>query len=342
MNKYLGKTIVVILGGLVMVSAGGCSGRGGKIDEAEPGTTLQAEGAGTGGAVDIKWPQSAISVVVGANAGGGPDTSARLYTKYLEPLLGVSMPIVNVSGGGGSLASNQVLGAKNDGYTILCANEGFLQNEISGVADYTYDSFEFGGLAILAENMALVCRSDSFRTMDELISYARENPGAVSCSVETGGTGFTAFKAIEKCCGIQISYIDGSALNERLANLIGGHCDLILAPVGVGNVQDYIDNGEVSVLFMFNDMVLDRFSQYKLGTDYGIDYIFNKFFAFYFPKGTDPAVVAKFQAALKQVAENQNFINDVQALGFRVEYIDDVSYLEEVNNKLIAYSEMYQ
>ncbi len=68
---------------------------------------------------EISWPENPIQIIVGANAGGGIDTAARLIAKYMEKELGQSMVVSNVAGGAGSIASNQVKDSKSDGYTML-------------------------------------------------------------------------------------------------------------------------------------------------------------------------------------------------------------------------------
>ena len=70
-------------------------------------------------AAETDWPKNPIQIIVGANAGGGIDTAARLIAKYMEKELGQSMVVSNVAGGAGSIASNQVKDSKSDGYTML-------------------------------------------------------------------------------------------------------------------------------------------------------------------------------------------------------------------------------
>lgn len=85
---------------------------------------------------EISWPENPIQIIVGANAGGGIDTAARLIAKYMEKELGQPMVVSNVAGGAGSIASNQVKDSKADGYTMLVCHEALLTNKISGVTEF--------------------------------------------------------------------------------------------------------------------------------------------------------------------------------------------------------------
>ena len=70
-------------------------------------------------AAETDWPKNPVQIIVGANAGGGIDTAARLIAKYMEKELGQPFVVSNVSGGAGSIAATQVKDAKPDGYTML-------------------------------------------------------------------------------------------------------------------------------------------------------------------------------------------------------------------------------
>ena len=135
MRKRIG-CLILSLGMLLSLGAcGGSSSSGSASTTAaatEAAATAAAEkeeekteaaGAEAAATEDIAWPENPVQIVVGANAGGGIDTAARLIAKYMEKYLGQSFVVTNTSGGAGSIAANDVKNAKADGYTFLVAHE---------------------------------------------------------------------------------------------------------------------------------------------------------------------------------------------------------------------------
>lgn len=300
----------------------GCN-TGSSQPAAEPqvtaGETSSTETDGDAASEDIAWPEKPVSIVVGAKPGGGLDLSARLYGKYLEQELGVQFPIVNVAGAGATLASTQVKDSAPDGYNILCANENFLAAQISGIADYGYEDFDAGGIALVSDSTCLVTNGTKFKTYEEMVEYAKENPGKVIASVDAGGTSIQQFYAIEEAAGIEFQIADGGAANDRITALVGGHIDLTIVPFGT--VKDYVEAGKMNVMMFFNEGRTEKYQDYPNADEFGVDYVATKFFCMEFPKGTDPAIINKFSEALKRISENPEFIAEAEQNDMEVRYI---------------------
>lgn len=301
--------------------------------EASQENTAEAEN------FETAWPERAVSIVVGANPGGGQDAVARLYAQYLTEATGQAFNVVNVTGGNGSIASTQVKDSAPDGYNMLCMHEAILSNQINGLTDYGANAFELAGIGIISRSVALVCNGNHFTNMDELAAYAKENPGAVVAATEWGGTTHQALLSLADGLGIEISIVDGGSVGERISGIVGGIYDMTVTPLG--NVSDYITNGSMLPILMFNDEVYDAYKDIPIGSDYNVDYVFDKFFGLYFPKGTDQNIVLKCRSLLKEISQKPEFVEAVEKMDFVVEYIDDASVLEAAAQKLAGYGEKY-
>ena len=128
------------------------------------------------------WPNSAVQIIVGANAGGGIDTAARIIAKHMSEYFGTSFVVTNTSGGAGSIAANNVKTAKPDGYTFLVAHEALLTNKIQGTTDFDYDAFDCGGIPFQVFSTCLL--SKNYSTFDELIAAAKAQPGVLKFGTE--------------------------------------------------------------------------------------------------------------------------------------------------------------
>ena len=304
---------------------------GGNITE----NVAEAGGYGT------TWPERAVSIVVGANPGGGQDSLARLYAKYLTEATGQAFNVVNVTGGSGSIASTQVKDAEADGYSMLLMHEGLLNNKVTGVTDYGADAFEFVGIDTISRSVGLVCNGNNFKNIEEIADYAKANPGAVVAATEWGGTTHQALLSLAKGLGIEISIVDGGSVGERISGIVGGIYDMTITPLG--NVADYITSGSMIPILMFNDEVYEEYKDIPIGSEYNVDYVFEKFFACYFPKGTDQSIVLKCRAMLKEISQKPEFQEAVQKMDLVIadEYIDDVSVSNSISERLRKYNEEY-
>ncbi|MEL7272407.1 MAG: tripartite tricarboxylate transporter substrate binding protein [Pseudomonadota bacterium] len=168
--------------------------------------------AGMGAAHAADYPDRPIGVAVSYGAGGATDFQARIVTMVAgnEDILGQPMYIINKPGAGGRVGWNWfATDAEADGYTLSAYNiPHFIAQSIKGGVKYSADSFE--PIANWGEDPAVVVvpKDSPYNTMQELIEYAKANPGRVT----TSGAGLfvghhIAALQIEKACSCKIAYI---------------------------------------------------------------------------------------------------------------------------------------
>lgn len=277
---------------------------------------------------ETDWPTRAVSIIVGANPGGGQDAAGRLYAKYLQEYLGQSFPIVNVNGAGSSIAAKQVLDAKADGQTILLMNENIVSNQLSGVSDFSYEAFDFAGIGLISQSVGIFSHSDRFQTFDQVIEEALANPGTVITGTEIGGTSHQQLQAIMRELGVDLQIVDGGAVGDRISSLMGGHIDISIMPMG--NVKDYVATGDFVPLVLLNEERVEPYMDIPVITEFDADVISYKFFGMFFNKGTNPAIVAKLSETLKEISEDPEFIAEAEALDCVPTYISELDYLADV------------
>lgn len=291
---------------------------------------------------EISYPERGIQILVGANPGGGSDNAGRIYAKYLEKELGQTITIVNINGGSGSLASNQLLDADADGYTMLCSHEAIIQNQMQGIVDYSYDAFDTAGVAVWTKSMSMVTNGNKFKTFDEMVKYAKENPGKVIATTELGGSANQALRAIEKALDIQFQIVDGGGTSDRVAAVAGGHADVSIFPMG--NIKDYVQSGMFTVLGIFNDERLASYPDYPVLNEFGVDFLYEKFFGLYFPKGTDEQIVKKVSDALEKISKDPDFLEEAASFNLDVVYLNSEDFtakMDETTALLTEYKEKY-
>ena len=284
-----------------------CSSAGGNSAPNSSGSTGGASGTSSTEssapeASEVKWPKN-VEIIVPAGAGGDTDYNARMLADKLSKKLKPNFVVSNVSGNGGATGTRQVKDAANDGSSVLFYHSAFVVNELSGTTDYGFDSYEFAAIAAKNPgNVVVVNTKLGVNSLQELFDYAKANPGKLKMAAQTGATSY-AVSTLLKQQGLDVNIVDAGSAADRMAALLGGHVDIILA--AYGSVKDYITEGELIALAMDGDEDLEA-AGLKSIVNEGYDVKLPFYYFFAFPKGTDQAMVDEFSAAVKDIVENDS------------------------------------
>ena len=180
------------------------------------------------GAAD--FPNHTITIVVSAAAGGGVDTVTRMVTDKMRAELGQPLAVENKAGAGGSLAAHEVFHSTPDGYTLLASQPAPITTNPFLYKSLNYNPKQLVPVAIMSRiaNVLLVRPDFPANTVQELIAYARANPGKLNYASQGVGTTshLTAalFTTITKTKLVHVPY-KGTA--PALNDLIASHVDLM-------------------------------------------------------------------------------------------------------------------
>lgn len=179
------------------------------------------------------WPTRPVRLIVPFPAGGNTDAIARILAEQLGPRLGQAVVVENRSGAGGTLGSDLVAKAASDGHTLLL---GTSADQIN--APFLYTNLAYAPLqdltpvSLLARDpiMMFAGRSSPVQNPGELLAYARKNPGVLTfASSGAGTTGHLAGALLQQLAGIRLSHIPYKGSTPAMADVIGGHVDLLFA-----------------------------------------------------------------------------------------------------------------
>src|SRR5580658_3638274 len=184
------------------------------------------------------YPARPVRVVVGAIAGSAPDVIARLAADWLSRRLGQTFFVENRNGASGNLAAEEVLGAAPDGHTLLLASAS------NAINVTLYENLKFNILSdfapvagVVAFPMVMtVSASYSVKTLPELITRAKENPGKIN--IGTPGIGSPQhvsgelFKMMSGANIVLVPYRGGPpAITDALSGQIQGMIGTVLLTV---------------------------------------------------------------------------------------------------------------
>jgi tripartite-type tricarboxylate transporter receptor subunit TctC len=161
-----------------------------KVISALLGFALLATAPTVPAAQEERYPSRTITLVVSYPAGGLSDLPARALAPELQARLGVPVVIENRVGGGGMLAGAHVARAEPNGYTLLVTSSANITNP-QGIA-MPYDVIaDFAPVAMILEGPPLILivhPSAPYKSVVELIAYAKANPGKLSFGSAGAGT----------------------------------------------------------------------------------------------------------------------------------------------------------
>ncbi len=195
------------------------------------------------------YPARPVRLIVGFAPSGGNDIVARLIAQWLSDRLGQSFVVDNRPGGGSNIATEAVVNAPADGYTLLLASAA------NAINASLYDKLNFNFIQDIAPVGALMrCRASSccnpslaVKTVPEFIAYAKQNAGKLSMA--SGGTGTTTHLAgelLKMMAGIDMTHIPYRGTGPAITDLLGGQVQVMFgsAPSSV----QYIRNGQLRAL----------------------------------------------------------------------------------------------
>jgi tripartite-type tricarboxylate transporter receptor subunit TctC len=178
------------------------------------------------------YPTRPVRMVVGFGSGSAMDILGRLIAQWLSERLGQPFIIENRGGAGGNLAAEAVVRAPPDGYTLLlCGSPDTINATL-------YDKLNFNFIRDIvaiasisrAPNVLVVHPSFPAKTIPEIITHAKANPGKVDfASAGIGSVSHMAGEQFKAMTGVNLVHVPYRSLAPALTDLIGGQVQLIFS-----------------------------------------------------------------------------------------------------------------
>lgn len=189
------------------------------------------------------YPDKAVKVIVPFAPAGPTDIVARLIATKLSERLGKQFYVENISGAGGNTGMGQAARATPDGYTILFVSSSYVVNP-SLYPKIPYDPYkDFIPVTVVgdAPNILLVNPMVPAKTVAELVSYIRANPGKLSyASAGTGTTPHLSGELFRLTMKLDVVHVPFSGAGPAIQSLAGGHTPMAFTslPPAIPMIQD--------------------------------------------------------------------------------------------------------
>jgi tripartite-type tricarboxylate transporter receptor subunit TctC len=271
------------------------------------------------------YPERPIRVVV-PYAPGGTDQQVRILAPALQKILGQGLVIENVAGGGATIGTAQVKNARPDGYTILYTGTGGLTvaPHIGKPGYKMSDLLPVGN--VIGTPFVVAARPDApFKTMGELLTYARANPGKVTYgSAGHGTTTHMAGEAIAGAAGIQWLHVPYQGIGPAVTSILGGNVDTV---IGLPNaIMPQVNAGKLVGLGITGPQRSDLMPGLPTMKESGIDMVDVTKFGFFLPRRTPDAILKKWAAAIPEAMKSPEFIEITRKSFNSTMYLDPVRF----------------
>jgi tripartite-type tricarboxylate transporter receptor subunit TctC len=266
---------------------------------------------------DEAYPAQPIKLVVGFPPGGPTDIIGRVIAQSLGKELNGSVIVDNRGGAGGIIGAEAVAKAKPDGYTLLVAVESSQTRGQALNPTLPYDQVkDFAYIRNLAKqrNLVVVNPQVPVNSIQELIAYAKANPGKLNSGGTFGATshiGGTLFDALN---GTELTFVNYKGGAQPISDLIAG-----VVQVGFfteATIAPHIKAGKIKALAVAAPQRSPAFPDLPTVQEAGgkpMD--LSPWFGVAAPAGTPNAVIRKIAAALDKVVASPEFLAQLNTLG---------------------------
>lgn len=305
-NAVIKRTLVLLLTIVMVAGLIGCS----PAPVKEPAEAPKEAEAATPEAPKLDYPKQTITIICPWKPGGTVDVMTRIMAEFLQDELGVTVIVTDMEGSSGMLGWTEVSQSKPDGYTIGEVN---LPTIITSCLDkdknapYTTDSFDPVAIQVFDPAVVGVKGDSKFKTLEDLVTYAKANPGKVS--VATSGVGSDDHLNLIRFCdmaGVEFNMVHLGGAAEILTNMLGGHID-----AGFGNAGDtwasYVPTGEVRYLAHANTKPISYAEDVPSFKDLGYDIVAASARGYAMPAGTPEEITVLLAETMKKIAQNPEY-----------------------------------
>ncbi|MBW6425098.1 tripartite tricarboxylate transporter substrate binding protein [Rhizobium sp. XQZ8] len=250
-----------------------------------------------------KWPSKPGVVISAYPPGGTSDIITRLVADVLTAKFGQQFVVENHAGAAGALAGGKLARAAADGYTIMVSGSAPIAANKVVQKNLAYDpQVDFTPITIVAESPALLTASASApaKSLQELIAYAKANPGKVNIGNPGAGTkGHIAAAIIGQLAGVEINHIPYKGSPPLLTDLLGGHIHFALdAP---SNYLPHVRDSKIRGLAVTSLKRTSELPDVPTVAEQGFkDYDQTLWFGAVGPKGMPAEIVNAIQGAIKE------------------------------------------
>ncbi|MGI6029099.1 MAG: tripartite tricarboxylate transporter substrate binding protein [Candidatus Heteroscillospira sp.] len=310
------KTLALILA-LTMIF-GMLAGCGGETapESTAPESSAPESSTPDSSAPEASWPKGAVTIHAASKAGGSTDMHTRFIANAWGPAIDENVVVQNYDSS--AVAFSSVAAMAPDGANLLCMHTGIVDAYLTGATDVSpIDDLEIVAVMQDFGIQAFIAAPDApYNDFKEMIDYAKEHPGELSCAIATKNATHFMWGSIAQQLGVEFRMVEAANETEKLTNVAGGF--ISLGNCSAANGKNYEADGKVKVLGLAvnsDDVDTSAYPEYKTLSQQGVDYFMNSYIFLFAPAGTDEATLQAMNASLEKVLDDASYQEGMQNMG---------------------------
>ena len=291
-------------------------------------------------AVAQDFPTRPVRVVVPYGP-GGVDLQVRAMAPTLARILGQQVVVENREGGGAVIGTSAVKNAAPDGYTVLFTGTSALAvvPHLRKNVGYSIDDFAPLGNATGTPLVVAVRADTPYQTLQELVAFAKANPGKVNMGTAGPGTStHMAGEAFQIAAGINFTHIPFKGVGAATQAILGGNSDIVFGLPGV--MAPHVAAGKLRILASMGPSRTEFAPAAPTLKESGYDVIEVTRFGFFAPRATPAPVQQKLIDAVEQAARDPEFVSAMKKTSTTVLYLPPAELRAAVVAESIFWSRM--
>lgn len=283
------------------------------------------------------FPTQPIKLIIPFAAGGPSDVLARGFAPKLGENLGQPIILENKPGAGANLAAEYVANSKPDGYTLFLMMVGTQAINETLYKKLNYNlTKDFAPVGLVASSSLLFVANPTapFKTIPELISYAKANPNKVSFASSGAGTPLhLGGELFNTQAGTDILHVPYKGAAPALTDVLGGQIETAL--VGTPAALPYVRSGKLIPLGITSLKRSPNAPEIPAISEYIPKFEVELVYAIMAPAKTPKAIVDKLNAQLVSTINNPEIKSQINSKGFEV-VTSTPSYLSDYIKSEVA------
>ncbi len=287
-----------------------------------------------GAAVAADYPTKSVTLIIPYPAGGSTDVTIRALVSGVKSQFGQPIIIENKGGGGSVVGTTLVVSKPADGYTLGTMASGPITISYH-MGKLNFHPIEDTTLIMRLTGylLGIVVRADApWKTLPEVIEYAKKNPGKLNYGSPGIGTG--GHLAMEELCflaGIKMTHLPYKGGAETNTALLGGHVDIVSDSSGWSPL---VDAGKFRLLATYTPARSERYANVPTVKEIGYDMVMASPIEVFGPKNLPPAVIQKVHDTFKKGMENAEYKAISKKYDMMPTYLDSKSLEKTLRREL--------
>ena len=267
------------------------------------------------------FPNKPLRMVVPFSPGGSTDVIARLVAKEMSRTLGQTVVIENKDGASGAIATDFVVKAAADGYTLCYCTTGSIAilPLIDSKLSYKPDRDLAAITHAVNQSFGVVVRSSmNVSNLKEFVALAKANPGKFSFgSPGTATPSHLTGELLAIATGIELKHAPYRGDAPAVQDLLGGHIDAMM--LSAVSVKQLVDTGKVKVLAVTSLNRLKQLPDVPTVAELGYPgFLTNNLQAIFAPAKTPVAIIAKLNAAAVAALRSAEAVEKIAGQGLEI------------------------